>query len=209
MHHPILIRMKRNFMKNNDQEAKTEGATKTEGHAVDESQTATHWVLGVWYVLFPCCMAFVMLTPVDVLQRYPQVVPYVDWMASWHPYVHRIGLTEISGHLADVNRFCAAVMWSFLSPLMVLVFTNWFVRGDGIKPFKSVLEMFFAVIAAPLLAYAFLYATGDMDSRIGRFMAINSLGRAFFIPNSPLIFWFLTYMTFECWRNTFRRNFDF
>jgi hypothetical protein len=100
-------------------------------------------------------------------------------------------------------------MWSFLSPLSVFVFANWFVRGDGIKPFKSASQMLLAVVAIPLMAYAFLYATGDMDTRIGRFMAINPLGRAFFIPSIPVVFWFSTYMAFECWRNAYRRNFDF
>lgn len=196
-------------MKNNDQEAKAQTATKTEGLAVGEPQNATHWVLGVWYVLFPCCMAFVMLTPVDVLQRYPQVVPYVDWMASWHPYVHRIGLTEISGHLADVNRFCAAVMWGLWTPLLVPLFVVMFIRDIPIKPFASIREVLFALIVGPLTVVVCLHATGDMDSRIGRFIAINTLGRAFFIPSSVGVFWVAVYGTFTFWRSAFRRNFDF
>lgn len=196
-------------MKNNDPETKTETAIKAEGLAVSEPQKATHWVLGVLYVLFPCCMAFVMLTPLDVLQRFPQVVPYVDWMASWHPYVHRIGLTEISGRLADVNRFCAAVMWGLWTPLLVPLFVVMFIRDIPIKPFTSIRGVLFALIAGPLTAFACLHATGNMDTRIGQFLAINPLGRAFFIPSNAGCFWLSVYATFLFWRSAFRRNFDF
>ena len=196
-------------MKKNDPQAKTDTAAKTEGLAVGEPPKATHWVMCVLYVLFPCCMAFVMLTPVDVLQRYPQVVPYVDWMASWHPYVHRIGLTEISGRLADVNRFCAAVMWGLWTPLLVPLFVVMFIRDGSVKPFTSIRGVLFALIGMPLTAFACLHATGDMDSRIGQFLAINPLGRAIFIPGIAGCFWLFVYATFAVWRSAFHRNFDF
>jgi hypothetical protein len=143
------------------------------------------------------------------LQRYPQVVPYVDWMASWHPYVHRIGLTEISGRLADVNRFCAAVMWGLWTPLLVPLFVVMFIRDIALKPIASIRQVLFVLIAMPLMAFVCLHATGDMDSRIGQLLAINPLGRAFFISGSVGGFWAAVYGTFIAWRGAFRRNFDF
>lgn len=167
------------------------------------------WVEIAIMLLFACCMAFVILTPQDALQRYPQVVPYVDWMASWNPHVYRLGLKNVSGSWADANRFCAAVMWGVWTPLLVPLLVVMFKRDEPVKPFASMRGVLFALIAGPLLAYVSIYGTGGIDSRLGRFMVANLLGRSFFISVAAGVFWVSIYATFVMWRNAFRRNFDF
>ncbi len=154
-------------------------------------------------------MGFVILTPQDVLHSYPQVVPYVDWMASWNPHVHRLGLKHVSGPLADANRFCAAVMWGVWTPLLISLFVVMFIRDEPIKPFTSIRGVLFALIAGPALAYLAIYGTGDMNSRLGRFMVSNLLGRSIYIPGAVFAFWVSVYVTPVVLRNAFRRNFDF
>ena len=40
-------------------------------------------------------MVFEWLTPLDVFDRYPQLVPFTDFMASWNTQIRRLG--EYSG----------------------------------------------------------------------------------------------------------------
>lgn len=160
-------------------------------------------------LLFACCMAFVFLTPQDVLQRYPQVVPYVDWMASWHPHVHTLGLRHVSGPLAEAHSFCAAVIWGVWTALLFPLLVVWFVRDEPAKPFTSVREVLFGLIAFPLLALLTFYQPEALYSRIGRSLVTNLSARPFGIPLAAVVCWCSVCGTFIFWRSAFRRNFDF
>lgn len=52
------------------------------------------------------------LVPLDVLQKYPQFVPFVDFMASWNTQIRRVG--EISGPRSQVNMFIYSVTWCLI-----------------------------------------------------------------------------------------------
>lgn len=196
-------------MSNRTQESVQQSSDVTADIAIVQRPKNTHWILVAFIVLFACCVVFVILTPQDVLQRYPQVVPYVDWMASWNPHVHRLGLRHVSGPLADAHRFCAAVIWGVLTPFLVPLFVVWFVRDEPIKPFTSIRGVFFALTAGPLLALLMIYMPGDVNPRVGRPIDTKLFHRSFFIPGAVGVFWYLTYMTLTMWRSAFRRNFDF
>jgi hypothetical protein len=195
-------------MKNHNQEVKPETTARTEMVAVTEPPKAAHWGQSAFIVLFACCMAFVILTPHDVLQRYPEVVPYVDWMASWNLHVHRLGLKHISGPLADANRFCAAVMWGVWTPIWVISFAYFFWKTRYKKTEITTKMILFGLFVAPVLAYLVLYATGDLNSSKGRFMAINTLGRSIFIPGVIGLFWISVAMAISTWSDTLRGNFS-
>lgn len=158
-------------------------------------------------LLFACCMAFVFLTPQDVLQRYPQVVPYVDWMASWHPHVHTLGLRHVSGPQAEAHSFCAAVIWGVWTSLVVPLFFVWFLRDESIKPFTSTREVFFVLIGLPLFALLTFYQPDALYAR--RSLQTSLSVRPFVIPLAVFLFWFSVCGTFIFWRSAYRRNFDF
>ena len=52
------------------------------------------------------------LVPLDVLQKYPQFVPFVDFMASWNTQIRRVG--EISGSRSQVNMFIYSITWCLI-----------------------------------------------------------------------------------------------
>ncbi|MEZ5644092.1 MAG: hypothetical protein R3E99_02830 [Burkholderiaceae bacterium] len=52
------------------------------------------------------------LVPLDVLQKYPQFVPFVDFMASWNTQIRRVG--EISGPRSQVNMFIYSMTWCLI-----------------------------------------------------------------------------------------------
>jgi hypothetical protein len=152
-------------------------------------------------------MAFVILTPIDVLQRYPQVVPYVDWMASWNPHVHRLGLSDVSGPFADANRFCATVIWTVWLPFCLPIIMFPFKRKKPL-PAKTIGQLLFNLAAGPVVIYLVIFATGDIDSRGGRFMVANLIGRSFFISWVPFVFSVAFIATVVCWWALLRRDFD-
>lgn len=47
------------------------------------------------------------LVPVDVLYRFPQFIPFVEFMADWNLQVRRVG--EFSGPASQVNMFVYSV----------------------------------------------------------------------------------------------------
>ena len=52
------------------------------------------------------------LVPVDVLQKHPQLQPFVDFMASWNMQIRRVG--EISGSRSQVNMFIYSMAWMLI-----------------------------------------------------------------------------------------------
>lgn len=52
------------------------------------------------------------LVPLDVLQKYPQFVPFVDFMASWNTQIRRVG--EFSGPRSQVNMFIYSMAWCLI-----------------------------------------------------------------------------------------------
>jgi hypothetical protein len=52
------------------------------------------------------------LVPVDVLQKHPQLQPFVDFMASWNTQIRRVG--EISGPRSQANMFIYSMTWCLI-----------------------------------------------------------------------------------------------
>ncbi|MBT0569088.1 hypothetical protein KIK84_02000 [Curvibacter sp. CHRR-16] len=137
-----------------------------------------------WWAFYFASMAFVWLTPLDVLDRYPQFVPFTDFMASWNMQIRRLG--EISGPANQANRFCSSVLWCVAPIALIFHF-----RGmsqtypDGSFSVKSSISFFVGLFGLPLLCY-FGYWSIPTDpaegSRVGRVLFIGAVGRSVFIP---------------------------
>lgn len=52
------------------------------------------------------------LVPMDVMQKHPQFVPFVDFMESWNTQIRRAG--EISGPRSQVNMFIYSMAWCLI-----------------------------------------------------------------------------------------------
>ena len=66
-------------------------------------------------ILYGSLLGIVFLAyfvPVDVLRKYPQFVPFVDFMASWNTQIRRVG--EISGPRSQVNMFIYSMTWCLI-----------------------------------------------------------------------------------------------
>jgi hypothetical protein len=134
-----------------------------------------------WWMFALGCMAFVWFTPKDVLDKYPQFVPFTDFMASWNPQVRRVG--EISGALNQVNRFCSAVLWCVMPVIWLKLLFN--LRDPENYYFGPVLisvRGLYLLIIIPIFVYLILWALPYPTSRPGRFIFINPLGRSLMIP---------------------------
>ncbi len=129
-------------------------------------------------------MAFVWFTPKDVLDKYPQFVPFTDFMASWNLQVRRMG--EISGPLNQANRFCSAVLWSVMPVAwigLLIGLRKHYPNGE--IHLNSASHKAYMLIVCPLFCYfAFWAISSDPaeNSKLGRMLFLNLIGRGFFIP---------------------------
>lgn len=147
----------------------------------------------LWWTFFLVNMAFVWITPLDVLDRYPQLVAFTDFMASWNTQIRHLG--EYSGAASQANRFCASVLWCVM-PLAWFAFARAAIRSGHVQGLhrKSNMELAMLLVVSLLLLYVVMSAPSSADipmSRLGRFMFIHSLGRAFFLPAGAFMVGFL------------------
>ena len=128
-------------------------------------------------------MAFVWFTPKDVLDKYPQFVPFTDFMASWNLQVRRMG--EISGALNQANRFCSAVLWCVMPVTWIkLVVEIYYKRGNTFAPVQINAKGLLWLLGAPVFFYFAFWALPypAETNRTGRFIFLNPLGRSLMIP---------------------------
>ncbi len=149
-----------------------------------------------WWTFFFLNMVFVWFTPLDVLDRYPQLVPFTDFMASWNTQIRRLG--EFSGPANQANRFCSSVFWC----LMPLVMLRVLAEGVGDRKKGGVVEMssfqVFKVLFATLVGMYMFWIIPNHpveSSRIGRALFVSPIGRGFFLPGMAYIFGI---MVFTC-----------
>ena len=136
-----------------------------------------------WWVFALACMAFVWFTPKDVLDKYPQFVPFTDFMASWNLQVRRMG--EISGPLNQANRFCSAVLWCVMPVHWLRLSLNLLQKKDDFfAPVLINVKGLFALVGLPIFIYLGFWnlSYSAETSRIGNLIFINPLGRSFLLP---------------------------
>ncbi len=148
-----------------------------------------------WWTFFFLNMVFVWFTPLDVLDRYPQLVPFTDFMASWNTQILRLG--EFSGPANQANRFCSSVFWC----LMPLVMLRVLVVGTKERRDREVLEksyfhFLFGVIFLIVGCYVLWLIPNHaaQNSRVGRFIFITPVGRGFFLPGMVYLFGVIVYV---------------
>lgn len=138
-----------------------------------------------WWAFFIANMVFVWLTPLDVLDRYPQLVPFTDFMASWNTQIRRLG--EISGPASQANRFCSSVLWCVMPIALAFHFRDMSqTYPDGSFFVKSSISFFVVLFGVPLLCYFGYWSIATSvpteNSRLGRFLFMHAVGRSVFIP---------------------------
>jgi hypothetical protein len=152
-----------------------------------------------WWSFFLLNMVFVWLTPLNVLDRYPQFVPFTDFMANWNTQIRRLG--EYSGPANQANRFCSSVFWCVMPLLMLrMLFAEIDYRKKGRRVEMSYLKLFKS-IAIMIVGMTILWILPNHpaeSSRIGRSLFVNPLGRGFFLPAMVYIFGICAYLGFSC-----------
>jgi hypothetical protein len=63
----------------------------------------------VLYGSFLFIVLIAYLIPVDVLQKYPKLQPFIDFMANWNMQIRRVG--EISGPRSEINMAIYSMAW--------------------------------------------------------------------------------------------------
>jgi hypothetical protein len=143
-----------------------------------------------WWTFFLLNMVFVWLTPLDVLDRYPQLVPFTDFMASWNTQIRRLG--EYSGPANQANRFCSSVFWCLMPFVMLrMLLPGIFKLIHGVdSPWRSNTEFLKYLFALPLCCYLLWIVPNHPveSSRIGRSLFVSPIGRGFFLPAMAYIF---------------------
>lgn len=147
-----------------------------------------------WWTFFLLNMVFVWLTPLDVLDRYPQLVPFTDFMASWNTQIRRLG--EYSGPANQANRFCSSVFWCLMPLVMLRVLSAGIGdRQKGGSVEMSNFQMLKGMVSVMLGMYMFWILPNHPveSSRIGRSFFVSPIGRGFFLPAMAYIFGVMAY----------------
>lgn len=121
------------------------------------------------------------LVPMDVLDRFPQFTPFVEFMASWNIQIRRVG--EFSGPASQVNMFVYSVAWCLIPipwvcELLDAIEGNKKIKHDVFE--RPVLTVLFLLVFAPLFAWLLSYqpwASWPLDTRISRAAFLNGLTR--------------------------------
>lgn len=142
------------------------------------------------------------LVPVDVLYRFPQFIPFVEFMADWNLQVRRVG--EFSGPASQVNMFVYSVAWCLIlipwvCELLDTIHSNKKTKHDLFE--GPVLTVIFLLVIAPFAAWFFSAWPGanwPIDSRFGRVIFVYDLTRPFFSVSMiyVVVWFFLGYALF-------------
>lgn len=134
--------------------------------------------------IFLVMAVFAYLTPLDVLDKYPQAREFSDFMASWNLQIRRVG--EISGPANQANRFVYSVLWcvmpAFWGCLVIHLYRHYRTNRKSLEV-TSELNSFLAWLASLVMLYVvFALPTLGELPRIGKAMFINSVTRSLFAP---------------------------
>ncbi len=160
----------------------------------------------LWWTFFLVNMAFVWITPLDVLDRYPQLVAFTDFMASWNTQIRHLG--EYSGAASQANRFCASVIWCVMPLVMMRIFGADFgiakTRVQITITFSSLISMI-ALLLMLLMLLIVPYRSVEA-SRLGSFLFLCTAGRSVFLPGSVYLSGVLIFALNLCLVSAFRRT---
>ncbi len=130
-------------------------------------------------LLFIVVLAY--LVPMDVLDRCPQFVPFVDFMASWNLQVRRVG--EFTGPASQVNMFVYSMAWCLIPIPMVCEYFN-VLRSNKEKNYSPadhpIIILLGVIFMGALSAWVVLAWPGQnwpIGARVGGFIFLSPITR--------------------------------
>lgn len=142
----------------------------------------------------------VLLTPLDVLDKYPQARVFADFMANLIPQIENVA--RIGGPAAQANRLVYSVLW-VVSPVVVCAVAFDTYKKDVFNTpvfFDSTKQMIFLLLGWLLIwpfvilkvfPLDFAVASG-LNSKFARGFFLSTVGRTFW---SPMLVWGIALLT--------------